>query len=128
MRAVATAVTQRSRGCEDDVMFEYDIEELPCAISGYTLLHLSWPLIRPFITLFILLHINFKINSGPVNYGPLHLYQMELMVRETCVLFLESLVCQFQGDLLGEKYWDRICFYMIGEARPSSFSFCEDFC
>ncbi|KDP39878.1 hypothetical protein JCGZ_03409 [Jatropha curcas] len=51
MRAVVAAATQCRGGGEDDFMLEYDIEELPSALTGYTLLHLSRPLIA-FITMF----------------------------------------------------------------------------
>jgi hypothetical protein len=39
MRSVAAATTQRGGGVEDDIMLKHYIQELPCALSGYTLLH-----------------------------------------------------------------------------------------
>jgi hypothetical protein len=49
MRSVAAATTQRGGGVEDDIMLKYHIQEFPSALSGYTLLHLSRPLILAFI-------------------------------------------------------------------------------
>ncbi|CAN1258959.1 hypothetical protein LINPERPRIM_LOCUS10032 [Linum perenne] len=45
MRGVSAAVSQCGGVGEADVMLEHDFEELPCALSGYTLLHLSQPLV-----------------------------------------------------------------------------------
>ncbi|KAF5734905.1 hypothetical protein HS088_TW15G00402 [Tripterygium wilfordii] len=80
MYGIDVATAQCSCGGEDDIMPEYIIEELPCAFTGYTLLHLSRALINT-----VLLHSLFL--------------SMELMVREMFAV-LESLVCPFQGDLL----------------------------
>ena len=44
MRAVATAAPQRGGCGEADVSAEHNFEELPGALSGYSLLHLSQPL------------------------------------------------------------------------------------
>jgi hypothetical protein len=49
MRSVAAATTQRGGGVVDDIMLKYHIQEFPSALSGYTLLHLSRPLILAFI-------------------------------------------------------------------------------
>lgn len=45
MRAVAAAAAQRGGDGEDDFMLEHDIKELPSTFTGYTLLHLSRPLV-----------------------------------------------------------------------------------
>ncbi|KAF2299082.1 hypothetical protein GH714_030461 [Hevea brasiliensis] len=61
MRAVAPAAAQRGGDGEDDVMLEHFIEELPSAFTGHI--------------------ISKEINWGPVNYGPLRLYQEEMAQR-----------------------------------------------
>lgn len=45
MRAVAVAAAQRGVGGAVDVVPEHDVEELPGALTGYSLLHLSGALI-----------------------------------------------------------------------------------
>lgn len=45
MRAVALAAPQCSGIGEDDVLPEHDVEELSGAFTGYSLLHLSRPLV-----------------------------------------------------------------------------------
>lgn len=52
MRAVAVAAAQRGGRVEDDVMLEHNFEELPSAITGYPLLHLSRPLISFYYSFF----------------------------------------------------------------------------
>lgn len=48
MRAVAVAAAQRGGRGEDDVMPERSIKELQGAFTGYSLLHLSRPLVLAF--------------------------------------------------------------------------------
>lgn len=48
MRSVAVAAAQRGGSGKDDIMLERNIEELPSSFTGYTLLHLSRPLILAF--------------------------------------------------------------------------------
>ncbi|KAH1249083.1 hypothetical protein GmHk_05G012533 [Glycine max] len=52
MRAVDVAAAQRGGGGENDVVSERDFQKLPSAFSGYSLLHLSRPLILSFSKLF----------------------------------------------------------------------------
>ncbi|RYQ83497.1 hypothetical protein Ahy_B10g102185 [Arachis hypogaea] len=77
MRAVDAATAKCGCDGEDDVMPE-NISELPSAITG---------------------HIDNWELAGPVTFDLLPHYQMELIGRETCMLFLSS-VYQFQGDKL----------------------------
>ncbi|KAK3224907.1 hypothetical protein Dsin_004769 [Dipteronia sinensis] len=54
MRAVAVAAAQRSGGSKDDVMPQHNNhQELP--FTGYTLLHLSRPLVLAFSLFFLLI-------------------------------------------------------------------------
>ncbi|KAF5729844.1 hypothetical protein HS088_TW20G00209 [Tripterygium wilfordii] len=48
MHGIYVAATQCSGDGEDDIVPEYNVEELPFAFTGYTLLHLSRALIIPF--------------------------------------------------------------------------------
>ncbi|XP_072062911.1 uncharacterized protein [Arachis hypogaea] len=72
-------------------MPEYNFSELPSSITGYSLLHLSRPLILTFSAIKNLQpHIvNWEL-AGPVTFDLLPHYQMELMGRETCMLFLRA--------------------------------------
>lgn len=45
MRAIASAAPQCGGGGEDDFMPEHDFEELSGALTGYSLLHFSRPLV-----------------------------------------------------------------------------------
>jgi hypothetical protein len=53
MRAVDVAVAQCGGGGKNDVVPERNFQKLPSAFSGYSLLHLSRPLILSFSKLFI---------------------------------------------------------------------------
>ncbi|KAL5186561.1 hypothetical protein HKD37_05G012399 [Glycine soja] len=77
MRAVDVAAAQRGGGGENDVVSERDFQKLPSAFSGHI--------------------VNWEF-AGPANYGLLLHYQMELMGRETCMLFL-------RWDLLSLLAW-----------------------
>ncbi|TQE04378.1 hypothetical protein C1H46_009997 [Malus baccata] len=48
MHSVTTTTPQRGGGGEADVIAEHYIEELPSALIGYSLPHLSRPLIKHF--------------------------------------------------------------------------------
>jgi len=52
MRTVAVAAAQCGGGGENDVVLERNFKKLPSAFSGYSLLHLSRPLILSFSKLF----------------------------------------------------------------------------
>ncbi|CAJ1943346.1 unnamed protein product [Sphenostylis stenocarpa] len=114
MRTVAVAATQCGGGGENDVMPERDFQKLPSALSGYSLLHLSRPLILSFSKLlakhivigilrdqpimaycFIINDLlELKLSSVVAGSGIClekrteSLIFMELTGRETCMLFL----------------------------------------
>ncbi|QHN81787.1 uncharacterized protein DS421_20g689960 [Arachis hypogaea] len=76
MRAVDAATAKCGCDGEDDVMPE-NISELPSAITGYSLLHLSQPIILTFSSIKILqLHIDNWELAGPVTFDLLPHYQV----------------------------------------------------
>ncbi|KAJ4838549.1 hypothetical protein Tsubulata_032880 [Turnera subulata] len=79
MCTVAAAAAQRGGGVEDDVVPEHHIEELPCALSGYTLLHLSRPLVPYYYSCAFLLHII----SNEINWGPVKMAHCIIIKYET---------------------------------------------
>ncbi|KAH1202243.1 hypothetical protein GmHk_17G048753 [Glycine max] len=70
MRAVDVAAAQRGGGGENDVAPERDFQKLPSAFSGYSLLHLSRPLILSFSKIIRKLHIVNWEFAGPANLWP----------------------------------------------------------